>query len=100
MGKAMQQLHRTVNVNVPDGNGCCCLRGRHSLLISLTDYDWHALQSPIVDVGGGIGTLEMSLLEIERNRNLEFVVFDIPGTIENAEKVRTHFMPLGSILLG
>ena len=43
--------------------------------------------SPIVDVGGGIGTLEMTLLKSERNSGLEFILFDSPGTIENARKV-------------
>jgi hypothetical protein len=53
----------------------------------ISDYPWHTLSSPIVDVGAGIGTLEMSILEDARNSHLEFVLFDIPDTMENAQKV-------------
>jgi 16S rRNA G1207 methylase RsmC len=45
------------------------------------------LSSPVVDIGAGIGTLEMSLLKDKRNNHLDFVLFDIPNTIENAKKV-------------
>ncbi|KZT20604.1 S-adenosyl-L-methionine-dependent methyltransferase [Neolentinus lepideus HHB14362 ss-1] len=69
LGKAMQQLHRMANGNVP------------------LDYNWGALQSPIVDIGGGIGSLEMALLKHEANSSLDFILFDIPRTIEDAKKV-------------
>ncbi|KAG5636306.1 hypothetical protein H0H81_008477 [Sphagnurus paluster] len=68
MGKAMQQLHRMANGNV------------------VTDYAWNQLTTPIVDVGGGIGSLEMALLKEEQNGPLEFIIFDIPTTIANAKK--------------
>jgi hypothetical protein len=45
------------------------------------------LSTPIVDIGGGIGTLEMGILKEERSSNLDFILFDIPQTIENAKKV-------------
>ncbi|KAG6847786.1 hypothetical protein H0H93_006002 [Arthromyces matolae] len=68
MGKAMQQLHRMANGNV------------------VADYPWNQLNSPIVDVGGGIGSLELVLLKQEENSSLNFRIFDIPATIENAKK--------------
>ena len=56
-------------------------------LTSIRDYPWNKLVSPVVDVGGGIGSLEMMLLKDEKNASLRFVIFDIPETIENAKKV-------------
>lgn len=53
------------------------------------EYPWHRLLSPVVDIGGGIGTLEMSILKDERNNHLKFVLFDIPETIDNARMVMT-----------
>lgn len=32
-------------------------------LCPITDYDWPALESPIIDVGGGIGSLELALVK-------------------------------------
>ncbi|KAJ7094326.1 S-adenosyl-L-methionine-dependent methyltransferase [Mycena epipterygia] len=68
LGRAMKQLHGMANANVP------------------TDYAWSALTSPIVDCGGGIGALEMAILKEEKNLGLEFTIFDIPKTVENAKK--------------
>ncbi|KAF8079201.1 S-adenosyl-L-methionine-dependent methyltransferase [Lyophyllum atratum] len=68
MGKAMQQLHRMANGNV------------------ISDYPWNQLVSPIVDIGGGIGSLELALLKQEENAALKFTIFDIPKTIEDAKK--------------
>ncbi|RDB19401.1 O-methyltransferase SfmM3 [Hypsizygus marmoreus] len=72
MGKAMQQLHRMANGNV------------------VSDYPWTDLASPVVDVGGGIGSLEIALLKHEEaggaNTELRFNIFDIPRTIKNARK--------------
>ncbi|KAG6811266.1 hypothetical protein H0H92_008259 [Tricholoma furcatifolium] len=68
MGKAMQQLHLMANGNV------------------VFDYPWNQLASPVVDVGGGIGSLELALLKREENAALNFTIFDIPATIENAKK--------------
>jgi hypothetical protein len=45
------------------------------------------LSTPIVDIGGGIGTLEMGILEEKRSSHLDFILFDIPQTIENAKNV-------------
>ncbi|KAH8079791.1 S-adenosyl-L-methionine-dependent methyltransferase [Cristinia sonorae] len=69
MGKAMQQLHRMANGGV------------------ITDFPWAELSSPVVDVGGGIGSLELALTKAGANGNVEFTIFDIPETIENAKKV-------------
>ncbi|KAF5359577.1 hypothetical protein D9756_003163 [Leucocoprinus leucothites] len=68
MGSAMEQLHRVTNEN------------------TAFDYDWPTLASPVVDVGGGIGSLEMILLRNQRQGSLNFIVFDIAATIENARK--------------
>lgn len=69
MGNAMQQLHRMANGNV------------------IFDYNWSGLTSPIVDVGGGIGSLELALVKNRPQDNFQFMLFDIPETIENARKV-------------
>jgi len=69
MGKAMQEISRIINGNVP------------------TEYSWSKLLSPIVDVGGGIGSLELALFEHSQNASLQFTIFDIPGTIEDAKKL-------------
>lgn len=66
LGKSMQQLHSVVNLHVQD------------------DYPWGEIPSPLVDIGGGIGTLEMSLLKFPK---LEFILFDLPKTVETASKV-------------
>lgn len=88
LGEAMQQLHRMANQNVSDGTFIFC--SLPTVLTSLlADYPWHELTSPIVDIGAGIGALEQGLLKDPRNDKLEFVLFDIPGTIENAKKVRS-----------
>lgn len=68
LGRAMKQLHGMANANVP------------------VDFEWNKLRGPIVDCGGGIGALEMALLKDQRNRELQFIIFDIPTTIENAKK--------------
>jgi hypothetical protein len=57
------------------------------------DYPWHTLSSPIVDIGGGIGALEMSILEDNRNNHLNFVIFDMPKTVEHANKVTVIYIP-------
>jgi hypothetical protein len=51
------------------------------------DFPWNTLDSPIIDIGGGIGSIEMSLLKDPRNHSLKFTIFDIPKTIEHAKKV-------------
>ncbi|XP_006459128.1 hypothetical protein AGABI2DRAFT_116080 [Agaricus bisporus var. bisporus H97] len=63
MGNAMKQLHSVVNGNV------------------ITDYDWPALESPIIDIGGGIGSLELALAKECSESPFQFVIFDIPETI-------------------
>ncbi|KAF9446750.1 S-adenosyl-L-methionine-dependent methyltransferase [Macrolepiota fuliginosa MF-IS2] len=69
MGNAMQQLHRVANGNV------------------IFDYEWSKLTSPIVDIGGGIGSLELALAKNRPQDQFQFVIFDIPETTENAKKV-------------
>ncbi|KAJ6566268.1 S-adenosyl-L-methionine-dependent methyltransferase [Mycena capillaripes] len=78
LGRAMKQLHGMANSNVP------------------IDYAWSALMSPIVDCGGGIGALEMAILKEEKNLGLEFTIFDIPETIENAKKAWGALPPQSS----
>ncbi|KAF7346972.1 S-adenosyl-L-methionine-dependent methyltransferase [Mycena venus] len=77
LGRAMKQLHGMANSNVP------------------IDYAWSALTSPIVDCGGGIGALEMAILK-EKNLGLEFTIFDIPETIENAKEAWGTLPPQSS----
>ncbi|TCD62094.1 hypothetical protein EIP91_007494 [Steccherinum ochraceum] len=68
MGKAMQQLHRMANGGV------------------ISDFPWASLASPVVDVGGGIGSLELALTKAGANGDVKFTIFDIPETIGNAKK--------------
>ncbi|KAJ7210105.1 S-adenosyl-L-methionine-dependent methyltransferase [Mycena pura] len=75
LGRAMKQLHGMANSNVP------------------IDYAWSALKSPIVDCGGGIGALEMAILKEEKNLGLEFTIFDISKTVENAKKAWSALSP-------
>jgi hypothetical protein len=60
--------------------------------VSHVDYPWKELTSPIVDIGGGIGTLEMAILQYECNNHLKFVLFDLPETMANARKVISSLM--------
>ena len=53
----------------------------------LLDFAWASLASPVVDVGGGIGSLELALTKSGANGDVNFTIFDIPQTIENAKKV-------------
>ena len=89
MGRAMQQLHRMANGHVVDGTFA---RSRaldvRWLTRSVADFNWPALASPVVDVGGGIGALEMALMKAYPETAPEFVIFDIPQTSANAKKVR------------
>ncbi|KAF7346966.1 S-adenosyl-L-methionine-dependent methyltransferase [Mycena venus] len=78
LGRAMKQLHGMANSNVP------------------IDYAWSALASPIVDCGGGIGALEMAILKEEKNLGLEFTIFDIPKTVENAKQAWSALPPQSS----
>ncbi|KAI0324082.1 S-adenosyl-L-methionine-dependent methyltransferase [Cubamyces sp. BRFM 1775] len=66
MGQAMKQLHQMANANVT------------------IDFNWQALISPLVDVGGGIGSLEMALTKAYPTSTLQFIIVDIPDTIKAA----------------
>lgn len=68
IGAAMVELHHFSNANTVDG------------------YSWSSLQSPVVDVGGGIGSLEMKLVQQPANKDVEFIIFDTPKTIAAAEQ--------------
>lgn len=59
-------------------------------LCPITDYDWPALESPIIDIGGGIGSLELALAKECSESPFQFVIFDIPETIVNAKKASIH----------
>ncbi|EKM53028.1 uncharacterized protein PHACADRAFT_259202 [Phanerochaete carnosa HHB-10118-sp] len=68
MGRAMQQLHKMANGNV------------------VTDFDWCALDGPVVDVGGGIGSLEMTVMKTFPDTAPPFIIFDIAETSADARK--------------
>lgn len=91
VGRAMQQYHRMANSNVRTGSYRLTTARWHDWTLkyfyTATDYPWHNLTSPIVDCGGGIGTMERNLLSIPSNSHLRFKLFDLPSTIENAKKV-------------
>jgi hypothetical protein len=88
MGEAMQQLHGMCNVNVAKGTKTQSIFLLLPLtIIKLVEYPWGALSTPIVDIGGGIGTLEMGILKEKASSHLDFILFDIPQTIENGKKV-------------
>ena len=92
MGKAMQQLHRMANGGVITGKFDGMGPPRHTkarlYLPHPPDFSWASLASPVVDVGGGIGSLELALTKTGTNGNVKFTIFDIPETIENGKKVR------------
>ncbi|KAL0952726.1 hypothetical protein HGRIS_006959 [Hohenbuehelia grisea] len=52
-----------------------------------TAFDWKSLdkKSVVVDVGGGVGTSVLNL--VNRYSHINFVVQDLPGVIEDAKKV-------------
>ncbi|KAF8516485.1 S-adenosyl-L-methionine-dependent methyltransferase [Gautieria morchelliformis] len=75
LGKAMLQLHTSMNGHVSE------------------DFPWHELNSPIVDVGGGIGSLEMSLVAHEKYSHLEFLIVDLPKTIAAGKNIWTARLP-------
>lgn len=52
-----------------------------------TDYPWETLKSPIVDIGGGIGSLQVMLLSVSKNENLSFIILDLEKTVDHAKKV-------------
>ncbi|KAI0659135.1 S-adenosyl-L-methionine-dependent methyltransferase [Cubamyces menziesii] len=70
MGQAMKQLHQMANANV------------------IVDFNWQALVSPLVDVGGGIGSLEMALTRAYPSSALQYIIVDIPDTIKAARAIR------------
>lgn len=57
------------------------------LIIPASDFPWSGMPSPIVDIGGGIGSLEDTLLLLPENRRLTFQVLDLKDTVEHAKKV-------------
>jgi hypothetical protein len=59
----------------------------------MKDYDWSSLPSPVVDIGGGIGSLELALVKSLPETSFQFLLFDIPETIENAKKVGFFHLP-------
>ncbi|KAF5386809.1 hypothetical protein D9615_002134 [Tricholomella constricta] len=62
-------------------------------------YDWKELPdgSVVVDVGGGVGTSSLPLAR--EFPNLEIVVQDLPGVIENAKKLWSSSMPNAKVTL-
>ncbi|KAI0823437.1 S-adenosyl-L-methionine-dependent methyltransferase [Trametes gibbosa] len=69
MGLAMKQVHQMANGNV------------------VHDFDWPSLPSPVIDIGGGIGTLELALLKVYPESTTRFTVVDLAETIKSAETV-------------
>ncbi|KAH9487380.1 O-methyltransferase gedA [Psilocybe cubensis] len=67
--KAMVQLHGMANGEIGE------------------DYSWEKLATPIIDIGGGIGSFEGVVLSAPKNRDLTFKIFDIEKTVEHAKKV-------------
>lgn len=53
----------------------------------------------MVDIGGGIGSLEIALTKAKANGTVNFTIFDIPETIENAKKVCPPFEPTRRVLI-
>ncbi|KAG5641790.1 hypothetical protein DXG03_004194, partial [Asterophora parasitica] len=64
-----------------------------------TAYDWKDLPagSVIVDVGGGVGT--WSLVLARKFPDFEFVVQDVPGVIQDAEKLWKTSLPNAKVTL-
>jgi len=56
-------------------------------LTKLPDYPWGELATPVIDVGGGIGSFEGNLLSVPKNKELSFTILDIEQTVEHAKKV-------------
>ncbi|KAI0635107.1 S-adenosyl-L-methionine-dependent methyltransferase [Trametes polyzona] len=79
LGQAMKQLHQMANGNV-------VVEIYHPLDIG-PDFDWAGLQSPVVDVGGGIGALELALVRAYPDSTVNFVVVDLAETLKNARTV-------------
>jgi len=55
--------------------------------MKLLDYPWEKLATPVIDVGGGIGSFEGNLLSVPKNKELSFTILDIEQTVEHAKKV-------------
>jgi len=55
--------------------------------MKLLDYPWEKLATPVIDIGGGIGSFEAMLFSIPKNKELSFTIFDIEKTVEHAKKV-------------
>jgi len=66
-----------------------CKMRRH-LSIEITDYPWEEQATPIIDIGGGMGSFEEMLLSVPKNNKLTFTIFDIDQTIHNTRKARQH----------
>ncbi|KXN83501.1 (RS)-norcoclaurine 6-O-methyltransferase [Leucoagaricus sp. SymC.cos] len=60
-------------------------------LTEIADYLWENLATPIVDVGGRVGSFEEMLFSVPKNEELRFIIFDIETTIDNAKKVGCFF---------
>jgi len=52
----------------------------------VADFDWCALDGPVVDIGGGIGSLEMAVTKTYPDTAPPFIIFDIPETSADARK--------------
>lgn len=55
-------------------------------------FDWKGLptNSTIVDVGGGVGTVAQTVAKLRSDVNV--VLQDLPGVIENATEVSSHVL--------
>ncbi|KIL66630.1 hypothetical protein M378DRAFT_160640, partial [Amanita muscaria Koide BX008] len=72
------------------------MRAVHSLLSHKTflqAYDWQSLPKDalVVDVGGGVGTVSMTLAK--EHPNLKIIIQDQPGVVENGIKVWEAELP-------
>lgn len=89
MSLAMQQLHRMANGNVVAGtHQLFTLHNLRKLMNdTLLDFDWCVLNGPVVDVGSGIGALEMVVMKTYPDTALPFIIFDNFKIFENVRKV-------------
>jgi hypothetical protein len=65
-----------------------CALIRPKLIRRYAGFDWGRLplESLVVDVGGGIGSMTRTVLR--EHPNLSYIVQDLPGTLEDARKAR------------
>jgi len=89
-GNAMVQLHSMANGGIGEGISKIWLQDVETSRTKITDYLWEEQATPIIDIGGGMGSFEEMLLSVPKNNKLTFTIFDIDKTIDNTRKARQH----------